>query len=112
MSDDSHCDAGGHGELDSSIYIEFGSRIDVERFRALMVELGAPPEYVAAIDPATAFQRMTRERNAAIVAAIELLSRLGVGQSAGPGAKLDTLLGGRLATRPRSRGWRQARRPP
>ena len=102
MSDDSHCHAGGHGELDSSISVESGSRKDAERFRALMVELGARPEYVAAIDPATAFQRMTRERNAAIVAALEFYP----GSASGSARELA-----RSWTRYLAAAWKRGRGP-
>jgi hypothetical protein len=43
-----------------------------ERLRQLMIELDARPEYIAAIDPATAGQRKRRERDAAIVEALAL----------------------------------------
>ncbi len=73
-----------------------------ERFRELMVELGARPEYVAAIDPATAFQRMTRERNAAIVAALEFYP----GSASGSARELA-----RSWTRYLAAAWKRGRGP-
>ena len=55
-----------------SVFCEGMPAAKAERFRQLMLELGARPEYVAAIDPATAGQRKRRERDAAIVETLAL----------------------------------------
>ncbi len=73
MSDDSHCHAADTASW-ISIYIESGSRKDAERFRALMVELGAPLAYIAASDPAPDRERRRIARDAAIVAAAAVMS--------------------------------------
>ena len=111
MSDNSHCDAADTASW-ISIYIESGSRKDAERFRALMVELGAPPEYVAAIDPATAFQRMTRERNAAIVAVIEFYPGSASARARDLARSWTRYLEGAWQRGRGPEGRRQARRPP
>jgi hypothetical protein len=45
------------------------SRQAAARFRDLLIELDSPKTYITAIDPATAFQRMKRDRDRAIVEA-------------------------------------------